>query len=129
MGQSKEVAMKVGWAILICCIAILHLFDLSHAFHFPTDSNRHALRNYDGVERWRDWTSPTMLNLLFRATQKAQRLMAYKKKKNHVEIENRLLNQHQQAPLIYEQQVKKTQQQARPQRKTVPIFSQFSTLF
>ena len=80
-----------------------------------------------------------MLNLLFRATQKAQRLMAYqkaqrlmeyKKKKNHVEIENRLLNQHQQAPpLIYEQQVKKTQQQARPQRKTVPIFSQFSTLF
>merc|ERR1712110_1047044 len=77
--QSKKVAMKVGWGILICCIAIL--FDLNDAFLFQrTDPNRHAFRDHNAVEKWGDLTSPRMLNLLLRATQKAQRLMAYKEK-------------------------------------------------
>merc|ERR1712223_1180335 len=128
--QSKKVAMKVGWGILICCIAIL--FDLNDAFLFRrTDPNRHAFRDHDALEKWGDWTSPRMLTLLLRATQKAQRLMAYKKKKNNQELKadfnlappKRPYNQ----DLILEQQVKRPQ--ARPQRKTVPIFNQFSTLF
>jgi len=114
----------------ICCIAIL--FDLNDAFLFQrTDPNRHAFRDHNAVEKWGDMTSPRMQTLLLRAIQKAQRLMAYKKKKNNKELKadfnlappKRPYNQ----DLILEQQVKRPQ--ARPQRKTVPIFNQFSTLF
>ena len=56
-----------------------------------------------------------MLNMLLRATQKAQRLMAYKKKKNNLEEQNRvslkmpnLLSEGSQDS-IYEQHVKRPQ--------------------
>ena len=67
------------------------------------------------MEKWGDWNSPTMLNMLLRATQKAQRLMAYKKKKNNLEEQNRvslkmpnLLSEGSQDS-IYEQHVKRPQ--------------------
>ena len=65
------------------------------------------------MEKWGDWNSPTMLNMLLRATQKAQRLMAYKKKKNNLEERNspNLLSEGSQDS-IYEQHVKRPQ--ARP---------------
>ena len=74
---------------------------------------RHAFQNHDAVEKWGDWNSPTMLNMLLRATQKAQRLMAYKKKKNNLEERNspNLLSEGSQDS-IYEQHVKRPQ--ARP---------------
>merc|ERR1712008_669074 len=109
----------------------------NQAFVFrQSEPNRHAFQNHDAVEKWGDWNSPTMLNMLLRATQKAQRLMAYKKKKNNLEEQNRvslktpnLLSEGSQDS-IYEQHVKRPQVvQARPQRKTVPIFNSFSTLF
>ena len=90
------------------------------------------------MEKWEDWNSPAMLNMLLRATQKAQRLMAYKKKKNNLEEQQKreklnmpnLLSEGSQDS-IYEQHVKRPQvvQARRPQRKTVPIFNSFSTLF
>jgi len=128
---SKKAAMKVRWGLLIFCIGIF-LIEENQAFAFrQSEPNRHAFQNHDAVEKWGDWNSPTMLNMLLRATQKAQRLMAYKKKKNNLEERNRpnLLSEGSQDS-IYEQHVKRPQVvQARPQRKTVPIFNSFSTLF
>jgi hypothetical protein len=54
--------------------------------------------------------------------------MAYKKKKKNLEEPNLLSEGSRDS--IYEQHVKRPQDpQARPQRKTVPIFNSFSTLF
>jgi len=128
--------MKVRWGLLILVIGIF-LIEQNQAFAFrQSEPNRHAFQNHDAVEKWGDWNSPTMLNMLLRATQKAQRLMAYKKKKNNLEEQNReslnmpnLLSEGSQDS-IYEHHVKRPQLvQARPQRKTVPIFNSFSTLF
>merc|ERR1712008_545569 len=103
---SKKAAMKVRWGLLILCIGIF-LIEQNQAFAFrQSEPNRHAFQNQDAVEKWGDWNSPTMLNMLSEGSQDS----------------------------IYEQHVKRPQDlaqlvQARPQRKAVPIFNSFSTLF